>query len=289
MSGPTMSVCVLLCVPPPAQSSFMQEFSGSDAWMDLHANIHPYAYITHTHEQVFFFHSFCDYRFHQICPQSDSVSSLLQEWTRNTATLPPPPHFPLWSCALYKMTQSTATATVQTGKPLAVYTTCTGSEGLDVYSVKHGLKMLDLQNKSAKTKSYTLQKIYKFTFIPFQLLSLQWENSSKQPPRFSLRLPHNCLLTNANWQDSAPLVRKSATTGSVLLSFLLVPLLSDPLQSASWVPWHSHSLASSSGQAEIALHKTNNLISGRTAVISSAQNSLAGRRGRKQGENRVTL
>lgn len=35
-----------------------------------------------------------------------------------------------------------------------------------------------------------------------------------QPPRFSRRLPHNCLLANANWQDSAPLVRKSATTGS---------------------------------------------------------------------------
>lgn len=152
-----------------------------------------------------------------------------------------------------------------------------------------GSKCWTFKIKVQKNKSYTLQKIYKFTFIPFQLLSLQWENSSKQPPRFSLRLPHNCLLSNANWQDSAPLATKSATTGSVLLSFLLVPLLSDPLQSASWVPWHSHSLASSIGQAEIALHKTNNLISGRTAVISSAQNSLAGRRGRKQGENRVTL
>lgn len=113
-------------------------------WIFMQMFIHMHTSHTHTH-------SFCDYRFHQMCPQSDSVSSLLQEWTRNTATLPPPPRFPLWSCALYKMTQSTATATLQTGKPLAVYTTCTGSEGLDVYSVKHGLKMLDLQNKSGKT------------------------------------------------------------------------------------------------------------------------------------------
>lgn len=77
------------------------------AWTDLHANVLPYAYITHARAEFFFFF------FHSVIMDSTRcahsltlVSSSSQEWTKKTrVTAPPPTNHHTSPCdVVYKMT-----------------------------------------------------------------------------------------------------------------------------------------------------------------------------------------
>ncbi len=98
-----------------------------------------------------------------------------------------------------------------------------------------------------------------------------------QPPRELSELPHNRLLTSPNWQESATrttasatLLWKSATIGSFFFRFPAFISPSVSRQGAVTQPLISKQQWAGGDR----FAKTNNLISGSTALISSAQNSL---------------